>query len=182
MRTLMAFALSAFAAGGAVQPPAAVEPPTIVTVGEGVVRRVPDMAVVTAAVETRGRSPRDAQRQNADVMTTVVKRLMHAGVARDALRTVGLRLEPEFDNESGRRVARGFLTRNTIEIRIGDVSRTGRSPTSRCSPAPRQSTAFFSTSRIGRVPNVKRFDSQWPMRARRPTRRLPEPAVPSIGS
>jgi hypothetical protein len=44
-------------------------------------------------------------------------RLTGAGVARDALRTVGLRLEQEFDNANGRRGTR-LPARNAFEIRI----------------------------------------------------------------
>ena len=51
------------------QEPSAPQVPSIVTSGEAVVRRAPDQAMIYAAVETRARSPRDAQRQNADLMT-----------------------------------------------------------------------------------------------------------------
>jgi uncharacterized protein len=98
----------------------------IVTNGQAVVRRTPDVAYVTLAVETRARSPREAQQQNADVMNAVVKRLTDAGIARDALRTVGVRLEPEFDTSpQGRRTPRGFVARNAVEATIADVARTG---------------------------------------------------------
>ena len=111
------------AAGAASAQPA--QPDVIVATGEAVVRRAPDVAFITVAVETRAKSPRDAQRQNADTMTAVLKRITDAGVPRDALRTVGVRLEQEFDNANGRRVPRDFLARNTLEITVNDIARAG---------------------------------------------------------
>src|SRR5262245_26402419 len=41
----------------------------IVTTGQAMVKRAPDVAFVTLGVESRAKNPRDAQRQNADEMT-----------------------------------------------------------------------------------------------------------------
>jgi uncharacterized protein YggE len=99
--------------------------PTVITNGEAMVSRAPDVAFLTIAVETRARNPRDAQKQNADAMNGVQKQLADAGIPKAALRTLGVWLEQEFDNQNGRRVARGFVARNTLEVRIEDVARTG---------------------------------------------------------
>src|SRR5207253_9201595 len=76
----------------------------IVTTGQAMVKRAPDVAFLTLGVESRANNPRDAQRQNADEMTAVQRRLADAGVPRDALRTLGLDLQQEFDFANGRRV------------------------------------------------------------------------------
>ena len=99
--------------------------PTIVTTGEAVVRRAPDVAYLTLAVESRANSPRDAQRQNADAMASVQKELAAAGIPKDALKTRGLWLEQEFDFAGGRRTPRGYVARNTLEVRLDDVARAG---------------------------------------------------------
>jgi hypothetical protein len=126
MRSVIAFALLLTAAAASAQPPS---PPqlhdVIVVGGEAVVRRAPDVAFVTVAVETRAKGPRDAQRLNADAMAAVMKRIADAGIARDALRTVGVRLEQEFDNANGKRVPRDYLARNALEIAVADVARAG---------------------------------------------------------
>jgi uncharacterized protein YggE len=83
------------------QPPV----PSITTTGEAVVRRAPDQAFVTIAVETRARSPRDAQRQNAEGMTAVQQRLSAAGVPKDAIRTIGYSIQQEFDFANGAHLA-----------------------------------------------------------------------------
>ena len=99
--------------------------PVIVTTGEAVVRRAPDVAFVTLAVESRAKSPRDAQRQNAETMNAVQKRIADAGIPKDALRTLGLSLDQEFDEANGRRTPRGFVARNSLEVRLDDVARAG---------------------------------------------------------
>jgi uncharacterized protein YggE len=97
----------------------------IVTTGQATVKRAPDVAFLVVGVETRAKNPRDAQRQNAELMTATERRLTAAGVARDALRTLGLDLQQEFDFVQGRRVPREFVARNTIEVRIDEVARVG---------------------------------------------------------
>ena len=89
------------------------------------VRRAPDVAYLTLAVESRAKNPRDAQRQNAEALAAVQRQLATVGIAREAQRTLGLWLEQEFDNVNGRRVVRDFVARNTLEIRIEDVARAG---------------------------------------------------------
>ena len=111
------------AAAQAPQPPP--QTPAIVTVGEAVIRRAPDQAFVTAAVETRARVPRDAQRQNADTMTAVQQRVADAGVPKDAVRTTGYSIEAEFDFTGSRRVLKGYVARNGVEIRLDAIERTG---------------------------------------------------------
>jgi uncharacterized protein YggE len=99
--------------------------PVVVTSGEGVLQRAPDRAFVTLAVEARAKSPRDAQRQNADAMAEVLKRLTDTRVPKDSIRTLGYGLEQEFDFVQGRRAARGFVARNAVEVRVDDVARVG---------------------------------------------------------
>jgi len=54
-------AAASIAAGG--QPPD--RTPVIVTTGTAVVQRTPDVAFVTVGIESRARTPREAQQQNA---------------------------------------------------------------------------------------------------------------------
>ena len=108
-------------------PPASAQeqPPVIVTSGNAVVQRMPDVAYVSLAIESRAATPRQAQQQNATAAAAVVRRLNELSIPEDARRTIGLRLEQEFDNVSGRRTSRGFLARNALEIRVDDVMRAG---------------------------------------------------------
>lgn len=97
----------------------------IVTAGTAVLQRTPDVAFVSLAIESRARTPREAQQQNAASAAAVVKRLNELSIPADARRTIGLRLEQEFDNVNGRRISKGFLASNALEVRVDDVARAG---------------------------------------------------------
>lgn len=99
--------------------------PMIVTNGEATIRRAPDQAFVMVAVETRARTPREAQQQNADAMTSVQQRIGRAGIPRDAVRSTGYSIQQEFDFANGRRTPRGYVARNGVEVRIDAVERVG---------------------------------------------------------
>ncbi len=99
--------------------------PTITTVGDGLVKRPPDRAFVTISVESRAKTPRDAQAQNAEAMTAVQQRLRAFDLPKDAVRTVGYGVDAEFDFVNGRRVLRDYLARNAIDVRLDDLNRVG---------------------------------------------------------
>lgn len=100
-------------------------PDMVVAVGEAMVKVAPDLAFVTVSTVSRSRSPREAQRQNATTMAAVRQKLESAGTPPDAIRTLAVQLSPEFDFVEGRRVLRGYVAQNTIEIRVDAVNRVG---------------------------------------------------------
>jgi hypothetical protein len=120
-------ACSSYAAPSHAQTPSnsTLDVPSIVTTGEAIVKRAPDRAYVTIAVETRAARPRDAQRQNAEAMTAVQQRIAAAGIPKDAVQTLGYTVQQEFDYVSGKRVSRGYVARNAVDVRIDAVERTG---------------------------------------------------------
>ena len=99
--------------------------PTIVTTGEATVRRAPDQAFVSIAVETRARTSREAQQQNADAMASVQQRILELGLGADAVRTTGYSIQQEFDYANDRRTPRGYVARNGVEVRLDAVERVG---------------------------------------------------------
>jgi uncharacterized protein YggE len=123
MRTVISFvscfvvATTAFAA----QP----DVPMIVAAGEAVVRKAPDAARLGVSVETRARTSREAQSANAEIAAAVLRRIAALGIGSDALRTASLRVEQEFDYNNGRRTPRGYVARNSIEVRVDDVTKVG---------------------------------------------------------
>jgi uncharacterized protein len=127
MRTITCAVVLACAASAAAQERQTLqaEPPVIVTSGDAIVRRTPDRAFVIIAIETRAKNPRDAQKQNADAATQVQQRLAQANLGKDAIRTLGYHLEQEFDVVPSGRIPREYVARNSIEVRIDDVSRVG---------------------------------------------------------
>lgn len=106
-------------------PPPAQGPPVVVTVGEGVVKRAPDRAWVTIAAESRAKTPAEAQKLNAEAMTSVTQKLKGLGLAGDAVRTTAYNLQPEFDFVNGRRNLRGYVAQNAVEVRVDDLARVG---------------------------------------------------------
>ena len=101
------------------------EPPVVVTSGEGLVQAVPDRAWITITAESRAGNPRDAQRRNADAMTPVIDKLRTAGIPAEAIRTVGYDLQQEWDYVNNQRTSRGYVARNTIEVRVDAIDRIG---------------------------------------------------------
>jgi hypothetical protein len=95
----------------------------VVTSGEGVVQAVPDRAWITVTAESRASNPREAQRRNAEVMLPVQQKLQAAGIAANAIRTIGYDLQQEWDFVNNRRVSRGYVARNTIEVRVDAIER-----------------------------------------------------------
>jgi uncharacterized protein YggE len=103
-------------------PPA---PPVIVTQGAGVVKQAPDRAWVTIAAESRARGPKEAQKLNADVMSAVLQKLKAAGLAEAAIQTTSYDLQAEYDYRDGKQTLRGYVARNTVEVRVDDLPRLG---------------------------------------------------------
>jgi uncharacterized protein YggE len=99
--------------------------PIVVVIGEGLVQAVPDRAWITIGAESRAPSPREAQRRNAELMQPVQDKLQAAGIAPDAIRTIGYDVQYEWDFVNGKRVGRGYVARNTIEVRIDSIDRIG---------------------------------------------------------
>ena len=106
-------------------PPASPLQPSIVTRGHAIVTARPDRAFVTIAAESRSKNSAEAQKQNATAMTAVLQKLEQAGVPKDAVRTIGYDLHPEFDYANGRQTFRNYLARNTVEVRLDDIDRVG---------------------------------------------------------
>lgn len=101
------------------------EPPSVVVSGEGVVTAVPDQAWVRIGAESRSKGSKDAQSRNAEAMTAVQKKMTALGIPRDAVRTLAIDLQMEYDYANGRQTPRGYVARNTIEVRVDDFTKLG---------------------------------------------------------
>ena len=101
------------------------EPPQVIASGEGVVKATPDRAWVSVGAESRSKTSRDAQQQNAAIMTTVQQKIASLGVPAEAVRTTAIDLQPEFDYANGRQTLRGYVARNTVDVRVDEISKLG---------------------------------------------------------
>jgi uncharacterized protein YggE len=99
--------------------------PVVVTSGEAEVKRAADRAWVTINAESRARDPKEAQRANVEAMNAVMQKLRGLSLGSDAVRTTSVELHPEFDYANGRQTLRGYVARNTIEVRVDEISRAG---------------------------------------------------------
>jgi uncharacterized protein YggE len=99
--------------------------PVVVTAGEGVVEAVPDRAFINITAESRAANPREAQRRNTEVMKPVQDKLRAAGIPADAIRTTAYDLQQEWDYVNNRRISRGYVARNTLEVRVDALDKLG---------------------------------------------------------
>jgi uncharacterized protein YggE len=101
------------------------EMPVIVTIGQAEVKMAPDRAWVGINAESRSKDPKEAQRLNAAAMNAVMEQLKGMNLAPDAIRTTAYELHPEFDYTDGRQRLRGYVARNSIEVRVDEIARIG---------------------------------------------------------
>lgn len=101
------------------------EPPQVIVSGEGVVKVTPDQAWVTIGAETRSKTSKDAQQRNADAMSAVQQKIAAFGIPKDAVKTTAIDLQIEFDYANGRQTPRGYVARNTIEVRVDELAKLG---------------------------------------------------------
>ena len=99
--------------------------PQIIVSGEGIVKATPDQAWVSIGAESRSKVSKDAQQRNADAMTAVMRQIAAFGIPKDAIKTTAIDLQMEFDYNNGKQTPRGYVARNTVEIRVDDLAKLG---------------------------------------------------------
>ena len=102
-----------------------IDSPVVVTSGMAEVKRAADRGWVSINAESRARDPKEAQRANVDAMNAVMEKLKSLSLGNDAIRTTSVDLHPEFDFAGGRQTLRGYVARNTIEVRVDEISKVG---------------------------------------------------------
>jgi uncharacterized protein YggE len=95
----------------------------ISTTGEALAGVAPDVAFVQIATEGRARKTVDAQKLSADAMATLLASLKTLALPPTAIATRGYTLQSEFDHVGGEQTFRDYLARNTIEVRVDDLSK-----------------------------------------------------------
>jgi uncharacterized protein len=102
-----------------------VESSQIIVTGEGVLKAIPDQAWISIGAESRAKLSKDAQQRNAEAMTAVMQRIAAFGIMKDAIKTTAIDLQMEFDYANGKQTPRGYVARNTVEIRVDDLAKLG---------------------------------------------------------
>jgi uncharacterized protein YggE len=124
MKTFVLLAVALVLATSAAAQPA-VDPPQIIVSGEGIIKATPDQAWVSIGAESRSKISKDAQQRNADAMSAVMTKIAAFGVSKDAIKTTAIDLQMEFDYANGKQTPRGYVARNTVEVRVDDLSKLG---------------------------------------------------------
>jgi uncharacterized protein len=100
-------------------------PATVVALGEGVVRRPADRAVVTLSCEVRAQTAADTQDKGNAQMKAVQSAVAALKLTGSQVTTTGLYLSPDYSYVDNKQTQRGFIARHTITVRFDDVSRAG---------------------------------------------------------
>jgi uncharacterized protein YggE len=99
---------------------------TVAVTGTGRVERTADLALATFVIEATRPTAADARRDAAGVATAVIEALAGAGIPRADLRTAGLDLVPNWEQEGNRSVRRGFTVTNRVGATVRDLELVGR--------------------------------------------------------
>ncbi|MFM9853325.1 MAG: SIMPL domain-containing protein [Sphingomonadaceae bacterium] len=92
----------------------------------GDVRRVPDVAVISAGVVTQAIDAAAAMRENAGRMSRVIAALKSAGVADKDMSTSSISLSPQYRYvENQAPVITGYQASNQLTIRFRDIAKSG---------------------------------------------------------
>ena len=92
----------------------------------GEVTRVPDVAIISAGVVTRGATARAAIQENARRMERVIAALRRSGVAERDIQTTSINLNPEYryaENQPPKLV--GYSASNQVTIKFRDIENSG---------------------------------------------------------
>jgi uncharacterized protein len=95
-------------------------------VAQGTVKRVPDVAIISAGVVTQGRDAKTAMTANATAMARVLAALRSAGVVERDMSTAQIGLSPQYryvDNQPP--VVTGYQATNNVTVRFRDVAKSG---------------------------------------------------------
>lgn len=104
---------------------------TISLSSSGTVRRAPDQAIVTLAVETRAATARQAAQQNAQRMDAVVRALRQAGIPGERIHTESYNLSPEYQyvnpgpGKPGEQRLVGYTASNSVRVQVDSIARVG---------------------------------------------------------
>lgn len=94
--------------------------PQISVIGEGEIKVVPDQAVITATVETKGNVAKEVKKQNDQQIELVLKLIKKMNLAPTDYKTQRVSLNPQYDYEKKKTT---YNATQTIEILVRDLSK-----------------------------------------------------------
>lgn len=101
-------------------------PMTISVEGTGKASAVPDIAAVSFGVQTgRQTTAQQAMKNLTAKMTDVVTAVKAQGIEDKDITTDSLSLQPEYDWNDGKQIARGFQATQTLYVKVRDLDKIG---------------------------------------------------------
>jgi uncharacterized protein YggE len=100
--------------------------PTLTADGRGTEMVVPDIAVVTIGVESRGRTASAALAANSTDLTRAIGAIRAAGVADRDIGTSGFGIDPVYEGETNTPPPiNGYQVSNSVTVTIRDIAKSG---------------------------------------------------------
>ena len=111
--------------------PNSIQPETTLNISaEGQVKREPDIAFITAGVQSEAKTASQAMKDNASAMNGVFRALESANVAKKDLQTSNFSLQPRYDysSRSNGQPPRliGYTASNQLTVKVRDLDRLGQ--------------------------------------------------------
>lgn len=94
--------------------------------GEGTSTVKPDVAVVSAGIQARGNTVKEAQDQINNVINKVSEAIKKVGVDPKDIKTTNYNINPEYDFRSGTQRITGYSANTNLEIKIRDISKVNQ--------------------------------------------------------
>lgn len=99
---------------------------TITVSGNGIVKVVPDTAILEFEVYTTSWIAQTALDDNNTIMSRVIKTLTDNNIAEENLKTTKYRLEQEFSWQNGKRINGRYAVRNTVSFSTKNLDSLGK--------------------------------------------------------
>jgi len=98
---------------------------TVTIMGEGRVVAEPDLGKITVSIVTENETAETAQEENITQFNQVVDALKELSIKDEDLQTTGFSVNPLYDYTDDGRVSNGFEVRQSIEVTIRDLEKSG---------------------------------------------------------
>jgi uncharacterized protein YggE len=94
--------------------------------GKGMVEAEPDMVLISLGVITRDINPESAQNFNEATSKKLINSLLQLGIAEADIKTSSYTIYPEYNYIEGKQILTGYIVTHILEIKIKDMSMTGK--------------------------------------------------------
>ena len=99
--------------------------PSVTTEGRASIKVTPDIAYLSASIETRAAKPADAQKTAAATTENVRAALRKVGVKDDVVKTRSYSVDPQMQYADGKSTLIGYTARHSLEVRVDTLAELG---------------------------------------------------------